>query len=608
MPENRIGQLLEKANSLPLRPGVYIMKNTSGKVIYVGKSRKLKNRVSQYFQNSQKNIKTQRMVNSVCDFDYILCDTEIEALSLENTLIKQYSPKYNIRLKDAKSYPYIKLTQSEKFPRLVMTRKRENGKDAYFGPYSSSAAVHSAIDMLNKTLGLPSCAKNFDTKGRPCIYRQMRRCLAPCVREVNEAEYAAAVEEAKKILSGKTAEAIASLEERMTELAERERFEEAARCRDSIVALRKISEKQKVVSSPDRDFDLFALYSGQSSSCLSMFCIRSGVLSDKEDFIGGADAIAEESDISSMICSIYDAKEYLPREILIANELESEDIELLSGYFYHKKGKRVEVRIPQRGEMRALCAMAYDNAKEKAQAFDAASEKDDMLLARLASILGLEVLPERIEAYDISNIGRENTVCSMIVAENGKLKKSDYRSFNIGSVSQDDYGAMREALYRRLSHLQDESGSFSNCPDLILLDGGRGHVSVIKELIAGMGLDIPVFGMVKDEHHKTRALCSLDGDISIAREQAVFVFIYKLQEEVHRFAISKSSAQKRKTLKHSSLENVSGIGASKAKALLAHFGSIGAIKQASAEQLASVRGISRSDAENIIAYYNKERI
>lgn len=603
---DRIPQLLEKANALPLRPGVYIMKNATGRVIYVGKSRKLKNRVSQYFQNSAKNTKTMKMVLNVFDFDYILCDTEIEALSLENTLIKQYTPKYNIRLKDAKSYPYIKLTLSERFPRLCMTRKRENGKDAYFGPYSGTSAVYNVIDMLNKTLGLPSCTKNFETNGKPCLYRQMHRCLAPCVKNVDPIEYKNAVEEAKKILSGRTAEAILSLESRMTVLAENERFEEAARCRDSIVALKKLSEKQKVLSDPEREFDMFALYSGESSSCLSMFCVRGGVLSDKEDIVSGADAIAEVSDMVSLICGVYSAKEYFPDEILIANEIAVSDAELLSEYLSQKKGRRVDVRVPRRGELRALGNMALDNAAEKAKAFSESYERDSKVLARLAALLALPALPERIEAYDISNIGKENTVCGMIVAENGKLKKSDYRSFNITSVTQDDYGAMREALGRRLSHLTDVEGSFSALPDLILIDGGHAHVSVVKELLLRMSLDIPVFGMVKDEHHKTRALCTENEDISIAREQSVFVFIYKLQEEVHRYSVLKSSSQKRKTMKHSTLENIDGIGPTKAKSLLSAFGSVSAVKKASVEELKQVKGITQRDAEQIKLYYQNK--
>lgn len=612
-----MARLLEKANTLPLRPGVYLMKNAAGRIIYVGKSRKLKNRVSQYFQNSEKNIKTARMVSCVQDFDYILCDTEMEALTLENTLIKEHTPRYNIRLKDAKSYPYIKLTLQDAFPRLMMTRHRANDGAAYFGPYSGTSAVYEIIDMLNKTLGLPSCGRRFDgaqgAEGKPgasgrkaCLYRQMRRCLAPCMPEADREEYARAVEAARRILTGKTGEVIAGLESKMQELAEAERFEEAARCRDSVAALKKLSERQKVVSDPTREFDLFALYSGDTCSCISLFCVRGGALIDKDEFISGAEAIAEEGDLPSLICHIYERREYIPSEILVANELEEEDMQLLTEALEQHTGRKIHIHTPQRGELRGLCRMALDNARDKAEKYAQNFEKDSGVLLRLAEILGLEVIPSRIEAYDISNIGRENTVCGMIVAEDGKLKRADYRSFNIASVAQDDYGAMREALLRRFSHLTDPDGSFSRSPDLILLDGGRGHVGVAQALFAELGLQIPVFGMVKDEHHKTRALCSTEGDISIAREQAVFVFIYRLQEEVHRFSVSRSGGQKRRSLRRSSLESISGIGPEKAKTLLSAFRTLSALKEADVAEIGKVKGISQKDAEKVYCHFHPE--
>ena len=607
--ENEMKALLEKANSLPLRPGVYVMKNAAGTVIYVGKSRKLKNRVSQYFQNSEKNAKTAGMVRSVKDFDYYVCDTEIEALSLENTLIKQYSPKYNIRLKDAKSYPYIKLTD-ELYPRLVMTRKRgETGK--YFGPYSGTSTVFSVINTLSAVLGLPTCKRKFSRdigKERPCLYYQMNKCCGVCTGKIEADEYLEKIKYATDVLRGHTKEVKASLTEQMYAHAEAERFEAAARCRDTIAALDRLGQKQKVVAPSDTEHDVIGLYHDDLCSCISVFFIRDGAVSDKQEFVYGADRIVDEQNISAFICELYQIREYIPKSILLSFDLEDEDRDTISAYLSERAGRRVAVRTAERGDNKALCDMVRDNAEEKAKAYKNEAEKDDRILTRLAELLSLETYPERIEAYDISNLGREHITAGMIVTDGTKFKKNDYRSFKITSVtdSTDDYASMREALSRRLDHLEDESGSFSELPDLILLDGGKGHVSVVRELLREKDLDISVFGMVKDDFHKTRALCTDTEEISIAKENALFVFIYKIQEEVHRFTVSKMDSAKRKTLTKSSLTKIDGIGDAKAKMLLKHFGGIGAIKTASENEIAAVKGISAKDAAKIKEYFNNK--
>lgn len=605
--ENKI--LLEKANGLPLRPGVYIMKNAAGSVIYVGKSRKLKNRVSQYFQNSEKNIKTANMVRQVKDFDYYVCDTEIEALSLENTLIKQYSPKYNIRLKDAKSYPYIKITDGE-FPRLVMTRKRQSDGGKYYGPYSGTATVYSVINTLSAVLGLPTCKRSFPKdkgKERPCLYYQMKKCCGVCTGNVGAEEYSEKIRFASDVLRGNTASVKNELTEKMYEAAESERFEAAARYRDTLAALDRLGQKQKVVAAPGTEHDIIALYNDDVCSCISVFYIRDGAVSDKSEYVFGKDRIVDESNIAAFICELYRVREYIPKSILLSFEMEYEETETVAEYLSGLAERRVNIRTPERGEMKTLCDMVRDNAAEKAKVYRAEAEKDEGVLLRLMELLGLEVYPERIEAYDISNLGHEHITAGMIVSEGGKLKKADYRSFKIKSVTDgtDDYQSMREALSRRLAHLDDEEGSFAALPDLILLDGGRGHVSVVRELLAEMGLDIAVFGMVKDDFHKTRALCTDSEEISIARENSVFVFIYKLQEEVHRFTVSKMSNAKSKTLTKSSLTKIKGIGDAKAKALLKEFGGYAAVKKASVDELCAVKGISRADAENIVEYFMK---
>lgn len=612
--ESTIEYLRSKAALLPKTPGVYIMENKEGKVIYVGKSRALKNRVSSYFHGAH-NIKTDKMVSHVADFRYITCDTEMEALVLENNLIKQYTPKYNILLKDAKSYPYIKVTTEEDYPRVVMTRKRTD-KGTYFGPYSGTGTVFSVISTIEKTLGLPSCKKKFPEdigKGRPCVYRQIGRCCGLCAGDVSRDEYGELIKCAVQLLKGNTAEVEKSLFERMSAAAEAERFEEAARCRDAIMALKKLSERQKTQLSPDTECDIIALATHEGCDCAAALYIRGGMICDSEYFMFGADEITgvdaegEESPFVSFLVNLYTAREYIPREILLSFEMSEEDRSAVSEYLSKRAGHKITVRTPVRGEGRKLCMMAEKDAVRHSETRRRRDDSDEKLLVSLAKTLSLEVLPERIEAYDISNLGAEHITCGMIVSEKGKLKKSDYRYFRIkGKDAPDDYGSMREALSRRLSHLDDEKdASFSRCPDLILLDGGAGHVAVIKELMRDSGLEIPVFGMVKDDHHKTRTLVTESEELSIARDPELFRFIYKLQEEVHRFTVSKMTDAKRKTLKTSSLEKIKGIGPAKAKKLLSNFATLTALKNASVEEIRETGKVSEADARAVYEYFHK---
>ena len=603
-------QLLDKANALPICPGVYIMRDRGGKVIYVGKSRKLKHRVSQYFQHGEKNVKTARMVSQVANFDYFLCETEIEALTLENSLIKQYTPKYNIRLKDAKSYPYIKVT-AEEYPRLVMTRSRQADRGKYFGPYSGTATVFAVLDMLKKTLGLPSCKHRFPRdigKVRPCLYHQMGRCCGVCTGGVSREEYAALIDMATDILRGHTSEVRRKTEALMLAAAEEERYEAAAGYRDTLRALERLSEKQNVVASPDTEQDIVGLYSDELCGCVSVFYIRGGAVTDKTDFLLGRDQLTETEDMVAFLCEHYRIRAYIPREVLLGFPMEDEDCAALADYLSELAGRRVTVRVPERGRLHTLCGTVNDNAREAAEKHLASMEKDDEALVRLAQLCSLEVYPERIEAYDISNFGAEHLTAGMIVCRDGQFRRADYRTFSIKTVqgSTDDYASMREALSRRLSHLSDADGSFAEMPDLILLDGGRGHVGVIRELLSELGLDIPVFGMVKDDYHKTRALCTDTEEISIAREQQVFMLLYRIQEEVHRYTITRMENAKRKTIRTSSLEKIKGIGATKAKKLLAAMGGLAAVKQADEASLAAIKGISKGDASAIYAYFHSE--
>ena len=603
---DRLTRLLEKANTLPLCPGVYIMKNAADKVIYVGKSRKLKNRVSQYFQNSTKNAKTYKMVMSVDHFDYIVCHTEMEALTLENTLIKQYNPKYNIKLKDAKSYPYIKVTH-EAYPRLLYTRSRTNDKATYYGPYTGVSTVFSILTLLQKTFGIPSCHLRFPAdigKKRPCIYKQMGQCCGVCTGEVSEEEYRELIRAATEILRGNIKETRRQLEERMYQFSENENYEAAIRYRNTITALDKLSEKQKVVASARENHDVIGLFEGEVCAGISVLNVREGVLVNKVDYVFGNERILDENGISAFLCEYYRGKEDVPHEILLSFDLAEEEAHLVGQYLSSVVGKRIELRTPERGDKRALCKMAVENAEQAARQYVSETERSDTVLATLAERLGLESLPERIEAYDISNLGSEHKTAGMIVCEDGKLKPRDYRSFSIKGVEgTDDYACMCETIRRRFSHLDDDSGSFSQLPDLILLDGGKGHVSCVRGVLEEMGMDVPVFGMVKDDYHKTRALCDTEREISIARDQQIFVFIYKLQEEVHRYTVGRMEYAKRKTLKTSSLEAIKGIGPQKARAILLKFGSLDAVKSADTKALAETRGISQRDAEAIVSYF-----
>ncbi len=602
--EDRRPILLEKANGLPLSPGVYIMKNRADKIIYVGKSKVLRQRVSQYFQDTYHDVKTTRMISSVYDFQYMLCDSEMEALTLENRLIKLHKPKYNIRLKDSKSYPYIKLTMAEPYPRIVVTRRRDNDRARYFGPYSGAGVAYAIVKTLQQTFRLPSCRKEFPRdigKERPCLYYRIGQCMGPCTGKITPEDYRACFGDITDFLRGSFRRVRQSLEEQMLYAAEHERYEAAAVYRDRIRALEKIRERQKVVGAPDTEQDIIALYQDELCSCITVFYVRDGAVTDSESFPFPADTIMDQSAFVSFLCDLYTHREYIPRTVLISEELDAENRSVLDRFLAERASYRVDVHRPQRGENRAMCAMVYENARQYAAQYRAESEKDNRILVRLAELLALEVVPERIEAFDISNMGNDAITAGLVVCENAKFKKSDYRVYSIrGLDAPDDYESMRQAVRRRLSHPE------LPYPDLFLLDGGRGHVAAIRALLTELGIDIPVFGMVKDQYHKTRALSSDTGDISIARDQAVFTFIYKLQEEVHRFTISRMSNTRSRAIRHTSPEQIPGIGPAKAAELLRAMGTLRAIGEATAEELQRVKGISRRDAEAIVAYFQKK--
>ncbi|MDY3865469.1 MAG: excinuclease ABC subunit UvrC [Eubacteriales bacterium] len=597
--------LRRKAAALPLCPGVYLMKDESGKIIYVGKSRKLKNRVSSYFLADRKTPKTQKMVSHVADFDYILCDGEMEALTLENTLIKRYTPHYNIRLKDAKSYPYIKVT-AEDYPRVVVTRERRADRGKYFGPYSSSAAAHEAADTVTRVFSLPTCRRVFPRdigKERPCLYAQMGRCAAPCTGTVPPEAYRELIRGAVGVLSGNVRETREGLMAAMIEAAEGERFELAAHYRDAMAALDRLSDKQKVVGDADENRDVLALFRDDFCMVLAVLSVREGKLIEAHAYLLEKDA--EDDDLSTVVTTYYGTPEAVPREVLLSFNLPEETYGLLSDYLSEFSGHRVEVRTPQRGKLRALVDMAMENARDRAAKAREHAEREETVLVTLARLLGLEVVPDRIEMYDISEIGQEHITAAMIVTDGTAFRRSDYRTFRMKTLTHtDDYAAMRETLSRRLAHIGDGTPSLGEVPDLILLDGGVGQVHAVMDILPDFPVKPPVFGLVKDDYHKTRALTDGENEISIATEKSVYAFLYRLQEEVHRVAVRATMGAKTKTLRRSALEDIPGIGAVKAKKLLARM-KYTALKTATVADMTAA-GIPASDAARVYAYFHKE--
>ncbi len=603
--ENRIASLRKKANTLPLTPGVYLMKDKSGNIIYIGKSKAMKNRVSSYFTDVKNHpIKTLTMVSRVHTFDYILTDSNIEALALENRLIKLHTPKFNIKLKDGKTYPYLKLTLGDEYPVLSFTRRRTGDGAKYFGPFSSSQTAISLMKTAQKAFGLASCKRVFPRdigKERPCIYKQLGSCSSPCDGSISAQDYKEQNKRAVAFLRGSFGFVKKDMEEQMLRASEELNFEGAAVLRDRIRALDACRQTQKVVGSPDEEKDVIAFFTDDFCTAISVFFVRDGGITDSETEIFPAEQLSESSDIVSYLCDFYLKREYIPEEISLDFPLSDEEISDLAEFLEKKCKAKCRIRIPEKGNAKQLCKMVRENAAELASKHKSVTERQDAIALRLAQLLSLEVVPELIESYDISNMGADNITAGKISVLNGKFNKSAYRTFKIKSTdTPDDYASMREAISRRLAHTED------SYPDLILLDGGKGHVSVIRELLAELGCEIPVFGMVKDEFHKTRALTDEQNEISIAKETPVFNFIYKIQEEVHRYTFASMQNAKRKSVKSSSLTNINGIGSAKAKALITHFKSITAMKSASRDELLSVKGINRRDADTVYMHFHKD--
>lgn len=610
MEDSRLKRLRAKAMRLPLTPGVYIMKNAQSKIIYIGKAKALKNRVSQYF-GSQTNhqIKVRRMVEHVNDFDYILTDSEFEALVLECSLIKQHQPKYNILLKDDKGYHYIRVT-NDSWPVISASKQLLDDGARYIGPFTSSYSVTQAVDEALKIFRLPQCNKKFPRdigKGRPCLNYFIEQCFAPCAGKISHKEYCEAVDEALAFLQGGSAKTLKDLQSRMEEAAENLEFEKAANLRDRIAAIRKIYEKQKVVAAGVQEQDVFAVAGSAQTACLMVLRFADGRLYDSEHFF-----LEDEESVPSarfeMLSRYYTLRDHVPPRILIDGEVE--DSSLLEEWLSEKAGRKVHLVVPQRGEQAHLLEMCRSNAAEKLAQKLGRAGRETAALDELGRLLGLENPPEYIESYDISHTAGADNVAGMVVFKGGVPYKQAYKRFAIKSFDgQDDYGSMREVLTRRFKRYFEEKDSgegFGKLPDLILLDGGQGQVNAVQPVLDSFNLKIPLFGMVKDDRHRTRAIAVNGGEISIQSKRACFTLVSSIQEEVHRFAIGYHKLKHKKRSFSSSLTEIEGIGETRAKALLRVFQTVRAISEADVSELARVKGMTLPAAEKVYAHFHSE--
>ena len=603
----KIAELRKKAMALPLLPGVYIMRGSGGEIIYIGKAKALKNRVSQYF-GSQNNHpeKVRRMVDNVEDFEYIITDSEFEALILECSLIKQHTPKYNILLKDDKGYSYIRVGQGDWGKISYVLQKADDGA-RYIGPYKSSFYVKTAVEEANKIFMLPTCGRKFPQdfgKGRPCLNYHIRQCMAPCTGRVKKSDYAEALSQALDFLKGGSSNSVKLLTEQMEQAAENLEFERAARLRDRIAAVKKMGEKQKVVANKVLDEDVIAGFSDGGKTCFQVFRFEGGRLFDRESFI--FDSGEEENELEEFLLRYYTLRRDIPKNIALDRGFGG--IEDISRWLGEKRGGKVSVTVPQRGEQAQLVSMCRSNAAEALAQQRGATVREYSVLEELKQLLGLNKLPEYIESYDISNLAGTENVAGMIVYKNGKPYKSAYKKFRIkGFEGQDDYASMAEVLQRRFEEYYKAENSeegFGRLPDLILLDGGRGQVAAVKAVLDKMGVSVPLFGMVKDDRHRTRAVTGEGGEIAISSRRQVFTFLSKMQDEVHRFAIGYHHARRKSSTFKSSLTSIDGVGQVRAKALLKYFRTIDNISKADLSELEQAPKMTKDSALAVFRYFH----
>ena len=613
----------EELKKLPAKPGVYLMHDKNDTIIYVGKAISLKNRVRSYFRaNIGRGPWIDKMVSLIARFEYIVTDSELEALVLENNLIKEYRPKYNTMLMDDKTYPYIKVTMGEDFPRILFSREMKKDKSKYFGPYTSAGAVKDAIELINKLYQLRTCNRVLPREfgqNRPCLNYHIHQCLAPCQGNISKDEYQQHVSEALDFLNGNYNKILNDLLTKMKTASEDMNFEEAIRYRDLYASVTQISQKQKITDSEGEDRDVLALAVQEKDAVVQVFFVRGGRLIGREHFYMRTATESTKGEIlQSFVKQFYAGTPFVPREIMLQEEIE--DNEIIEKWLSNKRGGKVYLKVPKKGTKEKLVELAAKNASLVLQQDKDRIKREEGrtigAVKEIATLLGLEKV-NRMEAFDISNISGFENVGSMVVYEKGKPKKSDYRKFKIKTVSgPDDYACMKEVLSRRFLHGMEESrqlkekdideeyGSFTKFPDLLLMDGGKGQVNIARSVLDELHLSIPVCGMVKDDNHRTRGLYYDNKEIEIDRTSEGFKLITRIQDEAHRFAIEYHRSLRSKEQVHSVLDNIPGIGPSRRKAMMKHFGNIEEIKNADVETLMNVPGIPRNIAEEIYSFFH----
>lgn len=605
--------LQTKLASLPTSPGVYLMKNDAGEIIYVGKAINLRNRVRSYFRELKPDqAKTKALVKHIADLEYILADNELEALVLECNLIKKYRPKYNINLKDDKTYPFLKIT-NEDYPQVLVTRKVLKDGARYFGPYPSVNELRNSLEMIRKIFPFRSCKQKVFTNDRPCLNAHIKMCYAPCIGRISKEEYNEMIEQVALFFEGKQDGLVKRLRKEMEEAAENLDFEQAARLRDQLQGVEQIMTQQKAVLGGEDDQDVIAMARGINQCCVQIFFVRGGKIVGRENyFLRGTDDTSRGEVIASFMKQFYLNCQFIPRHILLETELEEQDI--LEQWLSEKRESRVYLKVPKRGQAKELVDLVGKNASEalarQEQEEVHQEERTASVLEQLQKALGLEVLPHRMECYDISNTQGAESVASMVVFVDGKPKKDQYRRFKIKTVEgANDYASLKEVLTRRFKHGlaeqeegEQESGKFSTFPDVIMMDGGRGQVNIALDVLKELNLEIPVCGMVKDNRHRTRGLYYNNVEIPMDDHSELFLLITRMQDEAHRFAITYHRSLRGKRNLASVLDDIPGVGEKRKKNLLKHFGSFTKIREASVEELLEVEGISRTVAEEIYGY------
>lgn len=612
----------EELKKLPSLPGVYIMHDKHDAIIYVGKAISLKNRVRQYFQKSRNlGIKKEQMVEQIERFEYIVTDSELEALVLESNLIKEHKPKYNTMLKDDKNYPFIKVTTGEEFPRIMTARSMKKDKSKYFGPYTSAGAVKDVIELTRKLYHLRTCSRVLPRdigKERPCLYYHIKQCYGPCQGYVSKEAYREQVDALLEFLNGNHKNVMKDLEEKMYQASEEMRFEDAAQYRDLIQSVERIGEKQKITDHPGEDKDIIALAEEGLDAVVQVFFVRDGKLIGRDHFyMKTVPGDTRSMILSSFLKQFYAGTPFIPREIMIQDEIEDQD--LIAQWLESRKGKKVRIVVPKKGTKEKLVELAYQNAKlvllQDKERIKREEGRTIGAVKEISQLLGMENI-NRIEAFDISNISGFQSVGSMIVYEKGKPKRSDYRKFRIKGVKgPNDYASMEEVLTRRFVHgmneqeerenrqLEQDYGSFTRFPDLIMMDGGRGQVNIALEVLEKLNLEIPVCGMVKDDKHRTRGLYFHNQEIPISRDSEGFKLITRIQDEAHRFAIEYHRSLRSKGQVHSVLDDIPGIGPARRKALMKHYKGLEGIKEASVEELSQIESMNEKEAKQVFEFF-----